>query len=173
MFTFCSYSINITGNSWQRRKTSVRRETLTPFIEKKQELTAKKIILTAQNFNQELMRDTCDSFSSFLSENKSVYYSKLLDNEPNPVYYVRACKRSQSVIVLKAGSSFRSCECTHKRSCIYSGRLAVKCIHSHTHTQTQRHTHTQISALISILKQNSTRLPFSTCQSAFVSVIDS
>lgn len=44
---------------------------------------------------------------------------------------------------------------------------AVKCIHSLAHT------HTHISALISILKRNSTGLTFSTCQSAFVSVIDS
>lgn len=79
----------------------------------------------------------CDPVNSFV-KNKSLHLIKLHYNELNPVYYVSSFKRSHSVIGLKAGSSFSGCRYIHKRSCIYSGCLAVKCIHSHKHTHTDR-----------------------------------
>lgn len=79
-------------------------------------------------------------------KNKSMCCMKLLNNELNPPHYVNPVKRSQSIIALKAGSSFGA---------------------ANAHTSTHAYAAAADLELISILKRSSTRLPFSTCQSAF------
>ena len=92
-------------------------------------------------------------FPAFLSRfspdkrQKGPRRTELPDDEPNPNVsnagsFKKKKKRSHGVIVLRAGSSFRGCRYIRKRSCIYSGCLAVKCFRSLKHARTHTHTHT-------------------------------